>query len=289
MAVGERFRAETAKSIASVKRSMSGLPVAVATDVETWDQENEPDHLIQVDAKTRTIGNRDWLIDSTIPPGLSPFNKTLFLDSDTYLVEPAPELFDILDHCELAMAPVPNYYHADTDCYDEDIPACIKRYNCGVMAYRDTESVQELFRRWGRKHQDDIDSGIVRNQPAFLRAFVDTDLLFHELPPNYNFRYPQKGSVSGPVKLLHGRHWKFDHADIAEEINASDNYRLYHERLPYFGGLFSIRDHGSYAYYVDAVARQLGIGGLVKCSTFRLLDLLDGGDRVEEVLYEHGI
>lgn len=151
----------------------------------------------------------------------TPYEQTVFLDTDTYVVSPVSELFKLLaffDFC-LAMAP------ADLS------PAIINGspleglscYNTGVIAFRKNLRTMQFLSDWEEDYSSKLEeySG---DQPSFMRILTKSDIKVHVLQQHYNARTNLAIALPGaPVKILHGRHRNF--VQIAERINRSTKNR----------------------------------------------------------------
>lgn len=95
-AAGERFAKEALVSAKSVKRHMPDLPTAIVTDQPV------PEALFDL----RLSLAPDVSIKRQKMHALqhSPFEQTLYLDTDTYVADAIWEVFDLLERYELAAA-----------------------------------------------------------------------------------------------------------------------------------------------------------------------------------------
>ena len=98
VASGEKFQNEAIISARSIKAVWPNVPLAIITD-----------HPIDVDIfDVVQIGSMQGNnIDKVRHISLSPFQRTILLDTDTYCLHPFPEIFDLLDHFQIA-APMDN-------------------------------------------------------------------------------------------------------------------------------------------------------------------------------------
>ncbi|MFB6295007.1 MAG: hypothetical protein ABEI97_04560, partial [Candidatus Nanohaloarchaea archaeon] len=141
----------------------------------------------------------------------SPYDRTLFLDTDTYLVDDVSHLFDLLDRFELAVVPGEMRLRAD-DKYSEDIredvPICFPELNTGVIVYR-KDDVKELFDDWLQRYESYLEENhentVSHEQPAFSEALYHSDVRYVTLTREYNCAYPNLGYVQGKVRILHGQ------------------------------------------------------------------------------------
>lgn len=215
LAIGSSYVEEARRSATSIRQHMD-VPIAIVTtaDVECKD---DFDHVIVTD-RTRRVersgsGGETWLWDSTIDPGWSPFEKTLYLDTDTRVCDDLSPLFELLDRYELAVA------RLQMNVRIESLPEPIQQhYNTGVIAYRDTPAVETLFNRWQRVFRDRApEQEKPLDQPAFAEAMYATGVDFVQLPMRYNIRldgHDRVGTIAGEPKILHGR----DDLERAEHI-----------------------------------------------------------------------
>jgi hypothetical protein len=148
----------------------------------------------------------------------SPYDRTLFLDSDTYIDEDISGLFDALDQFDLGVthAPVRN-----TDRLPE-LPSWFPEYNCGVMLYERNESVLRFFEQWRDNYEE---MGFVQDQPSFRQTlFANDNLRYFTMLREYNVRF-WPGYVDESVKIVHTH---LDNEMIASELQAIDGPRVYY-------------------------------------------------------------
>jgi hypothetical protein len=207
VATGAACRDEAVISARSVKTAWPQIPIAIKTDGPVdqhyFDQidliSDSPDNLAKVCHLAET-----------------PFERTLFLDSDTYCLHPMPELFGILDRFDLAAAHEAGRFatrwEAGTEVFvrNLEIPECFPEYNTGVIAFRRDAEVFRMFARWERLCKEARRAQIPdsKDQPSFRHAIYESGLRVAALPPEYNFRLVCSGFARGPIKLIHGR-WKY--------------------------------------------------------------------------------
>jgi hypothetical protein len=135
----------------------------------------------------------------------SPFDRSLLLDADTWMVEPVPELFDILDHFDIALAHAPW-----REVYDVGVPLAFPEHNIGVVAYKKSEAFDTFVETWKEQFiEDSVKRSHERvvswfpSQASFRRALYQSDLRICTLPPEYNWR--GTGYAHHPVKIVHKR------------------------------------------------------------------------------------
>ena len=152
----------------------------------------------------------------------SPFERTIFLDSDTYVTREIVHLFDLLDRYEMAAALAPGYRGLN----DPEVPVAFCEFNTGVVAWGAGERTaafmacwQETYAAWQREPPFDHagESRGKADQPAFRRCAWERGLRIVVLPPEYNYRTGEPGAVVGLVRVVHGRH--DDYQRVATRLN----------------------------------------------------------------------
>jgi hypothetical protein len=129
------------------------------------------------------------------------YDKTIYLDTDTYICESPRPLFDLLGAYDVVVAPDPGEVEVNG----------LVAPNTGVIAFWAnvrTERMLELYRKYyfekelwrdhpGRRQRTD--------QPAFAQALRDSNVKTLWIPSNWNFRYRFPSQLhKGTVKIIHG-------------------------------------------------------------------------------------
>jgi len=154
--------------------------------------------------------------------GGSPYEKTLFLDADTYFYGDPSGLFGLLDHFDVCMAKAP----ADANLAPlegEPLPGYTP-YNTGVILFRKNGVTEKLFTDWERLHRRNVTADPELGYPwpdqvAFMEALLGSEARMYALSAVWNARFPFPISLNGPVMIAHGRH--DDYEELGRRINAS--------------------------------------------------------------------
>lgn len=204
VATGEEYIDEAQASARSVHDAMPSVETALITD----DPPESPafDHVYRLEnPQYQSLDCIRALLDT-------PFERTLFLDTDTYVYTDCSDVFDVLQKVDLAAAYAPTrQYHLNRGTeYDipiVDVPNCVPLYNSGVLAYRRSEAVRNLINDWYDRHTEHRQRTppITADQPGFREAYWNGDATIHTLPPEYNIRVPLRGFVQDVPKIIHGR------------------------------------------------------------------------------------
>lgn len=170
----------------------------------------------------------------------SPFERTLYLDTDTFVVDEMVGVFELLDNYDLALAQAPAYRGLD----DPEVPAAFPEFNCGVVAWRSSERVAAFLRSWEETYRawlvEDVLPGLdggkhptrseIGDQPAFRRCAWQHGMKVATLPPEYNLRLGFRTTVVDRVRLLHGHTARYE--KLAEQYNSKIVPRTYPQEHP---------------------------------------------------------
>lgn len=237
VATGDPYVAEARQSALTVAEWMPDVEICLMTDGKPagdWF-----DSVVELPDPRYDFGDQVYHLDR------SPYEKTIFLDSDIYLTDSIADVFDLLDTFDVAASQ--NEVNYSSERLDESVfdhvPPAFPEYNTGVVAYRQSERVDALFERWQVYYERVLEAGQIHNQAAFRHALYDSDVRLATLPDEYNCIFRRPGSVNGRVRVLHGRlrdidgpgaGKSFDIEDVAATLNARTDRRAYH---PIAGGV----------------------------------------------------
>lgn len=229
VATGDQFAGQAAISARSIRQSGGGLPTVLVTDRETqvppgFDhvERTLPDDAGGGDHLGELFGARIDVLSRT------PFERTLFLDADTYVVRSLDPLFALLDRFELAAAHAPNRFTRELS----DVPEAYPEFNCGVLLFRRSALQRGFFADWleryrvqASNHPDSYD------QPPFRAACYHSGLRVATLPSEWNCRFTMGGYVNQPVGILHGWAAEADYRRIAamvgRDASRRDSYLIF--------------------------------------------------------------
>jgi hypothetical protein len=176
------------------------------------------------------------LLDKASMFALTPFDTTLFLDTDTVVLDRLDFGFEKAESFGLAC------------CINEcpwarryaDIGGDQIEYNTGVLFF--TRQAEPVFQAWANL-AGQIDSSIVfrrdgtaylmphNDQAGFSQAIVETGFNPFILPLNWNLRPTWQRSFFGPVKIWHCRH------EVPMELRSwNEEQRLESSIIRYSGG-----------------------------------------------------
>jgi hypothetical protein len=216
-ATGSRFVAE---AVASAKSSLrfNQVPHLVFCDHEP-EQRLDGIEFIQFEPSGHPF------LDKILNIARTPFKETIFLDTDTHVLDDLEDLFDLLKRFDIAAVHAPGY----TKCDDPGLSEAFYEFNTGVLPYRMTPAVSAFLRRWGELCEQWFKSPPPfemrgEAQPAFRRSLWESSLSLYVLSAEYNYCTLFPGRLIGKAKILHGP--SDDYAKLAGHVNAAIRRRL---------------------------------------------------------------
>lgn len=219
---GRKYVNEIYELTQSIKQFHPELPITVFVD------ENIQNHH-QYDSVRRIMGAHHSFMDKVKYMYQSPYNKTLFLDTDILLLDRIDELFDLLDRFDV-VAPI-----APIDEEREKVPVAFPELNTGVILFRKSDTVKNFFHEWMKLHEVDIlrFDDYPPDQPSFRETLYRSSLQACLLSLEYNCMMDYPCVLYGKVKILHGR--RKNKQLIACKINEYPGCRTY---IPNIGILY---------------------------------------------------
>ena len=214
-------------SAASLKKAMPDLPITVFSQFPLESSLFET--IVRIEPSKDGFYDKSRLIQN------SPYERTLFIDADTFVLDPVPELFTLLDHFDCAAT---HEEYLNTDWHHRyprtDIPSSFPEFNTGILMLKRSERLHHVLDEWSalyRKYLEEKPGQPINDQPFFRAAAYFADVRIATLTREYNCKFRGQGYLNGRVKILHG-HVSFklerDFLDKAAKVlNASTKPRVY--------------------------------------------------------------
>ncbi len=150
------------------------------------------------------------------------FERTLYLDTDTRVVDNISDLFQLLDRFDIAFA------HAHTrnrrthvEQWRISLPQSFPQLNGGVILYRGDEHTREFLASWSAAYHE---AGFSKDQTTLRELIWSSDLKLYVLPPEYNVRYDKYVRIwsesEATPKILHYRRFH-------DQVGAADAHSLF--------------------------------------------------------------
>lgn len=211
VATGEKYIAEALSSAETVKAFAPQIPITLFTDVSFEHELFES--VVLLDSVAYNTSDKILGLIAT------PYERTLFLDTDTCACFGFDDLFDLLDSFELAAAYVPanlpNRRTVNIDAYvKHPAPSSFVELNTGILLFRKNEKFDRLCQEWLATYQSlRKQLGQLSDQSIFRHLIYHSNIRFTTLSPEYHFRYLtgtiiNGEALAGPVRFVHTRAYK---------------------------------------------------------------------------------
>lgn len=181
VAFGDKYVAEAVHSAHSLRQHSPGIPTLLFTDRAPAGAPFDEVRIAQIDHIRAKV---DLLPES-------PFDETLYLDSDTRVVRDISDIFDVLARFDVAMtydfgrkrltmaSRVPEY---------AAIPYAFGEFNGGVVLFRRSDAALRFLRRWQELFHQYKDKTSGWDQATLRVAAWQSDARIMVLPPEFNIR-----------------------------------------------------------------------------------------------------
>ena len=117
----------------------------------------------------------------------TPFERTLYMDSDTTVAQDISEVFGVLERFDIgAIHAMRRNGERANEFWTKPITPAYPHFNGGIILYRNTPKVLALLKAWGEAFAK---SGSQHDQATLRELLWDSDLQVATLPPEYNVRY----------------------------------------------------------------------------------------------------
>ncbi len=221
VAWGDSFLKEAAASARQVRRHMA-LPIVLITSQHTQHAAAFDDVVIVPFSNTY----RDKILMNK-----SPFEQTIFLDTDTFVMEPLDQIFELLQRFDVvyqASAPSDHYKLEGVPMLAFDEPSA------GLIAWRNSKQVSEFFDLWHSEYleQQRANGSGAWDQRSLRSALWHSNLKIFPLNRDWQLYSFEAGIAMNKVRMVHGRG-----RQAREAIAACNRYigpRLYLPGLGFF-------------------------------------------------------
>ena len=184
IAFGDNFLKELLFSAESVKKHCPDMHITVFSDKEVESEFVDACSIIEA---THLRPKVDYIIHS-------PYERTLFLDTDTIVDYDISDAFDILDNFDIALV---HDLARKRKKYSElipeygTIPYSFSELNTGMIAFKKSEKTDLLWTRW-RENFYKYYNHCPWDQPSFRislwKTTLEDDLKLYVFPVEYNIR-----------------------------------------------------------------------------------------------------
>lgn len=163
-------------SATSLKKIDSKAHITLITDKEI----NEPVFNKIMITKLSLRSKQDVL-------NLTPYDKTIYVDTDTYFKEGITDVFQLLEKYDVAM--IHDYARKRIFRIPEymAIPEAFSEVNGGIMAYKKNNRVSKFLKLW-KNIYNKYKHVVIWDQPSVRMALWYSDVKLYILPIEYNRR-----------------------------------------------------------------------------------------------------
>jgi hypothetical protein len=210
IATGAVYVDAAIRSAESVKQYLPDISIDLFTDAGSL--ESHPfDRIVTIDNPHRR-SKVDYIAQSR-------FDRTLYLDSDTLVVDEIGDLFDLLERYDIVAAHAHARNRSATQVsWRKVLPQSFPQLNSGVLLFKKSDRVLKLFEDWRSAFHE---AGFSKDQVTFRELVWDSDLALYILPPEYNIRYKKYVDVweekEARPKILHYAAFHREHESFDEK------------------------------------------------------------------------
>jgi hypothetical protein len=192
IATGEKYVKAGIKAANSVLKYCPDLPIHLYTDLrchETFFKKSTfPFTTIGIIENPHSRSKTEYLAHT-------PYDHTLYLDTDTSLNADIRDVFRVLERFDIAMAHAQHRGAGNLKPWRVALPDAFPEFNSGVVLFRSTPAVIKFLDDWGKHFKTDwIEAGrrnaqLEHDQTSLRELLWLSDLRIATLPPEYNVRY----------------------------------------------------------------------------------------------------
>ena len=202
VATGASYVKAGIRAAQTVLRYCPGLPIHLGTDSKSFDAffNKSPWPFSSIDKidNPHRRSKVDYLQQT-------PFENTLYLDTDTALTADISESFTLMERSDIALCHAHRRSAArSANRWRIEVPSAYPEFNSGVIMFRKAPAVLRLLQEWSAAYHE---AGQRHDQPTLRELLWLSNLRIATLPPEYNTRmikYRILWSKSeATVKILH--------------------------------------------------------------------------------------
>lgn len=185
VACGAKYIGAAARSAKTVRQHSPGLSIHLFADLQNHPQFDLDRDPFPFTSTARIADPHRRAKVDYLPQ--TPFDRTLYLDTDTQVNADVREMFHLLERFDVALG----HAHRRNDpgrlgAWRIELPQAFPQQNTGVLLYRRTPPVIKFLRSWQRHYHE---AGFQHDQITLRELLWLSDLRPAILPPEYNVRY----------------------------------------------------------------------------------------------------
>lgn len=193
VATGRKFMEEALRAVHALRIHNPGVPICLLAD------QPPPQGIFD---ETVLIQNPVFGFGDKLHMIRAPYDRVIFLDTDTLVLGDIRGLFQLLNSHDLAAR---QDVYPGIDYQFPDVPEAFVEYNTGLIAFKKTPEMEAFFVDWSVEYQklSQTSSRFDADQPSFRRTLCRSSLRHCALPGEYNFQADMGGYLFWRVKVIH--------------------------------------------------------------------------------------
>jgi hypothetical protein len=225
VATGRRFFEEAETAAAQLRLFNPNLPICIVSDISDYTPRFWDDLIL---VSNPYFGFRDKIL-----MGLCPYERFLFLDTDTHVTADIGDIFELLKHFDFAG----HQLFEGHDCPLPGIPDAFCEFNSGILGFRRAE-LNGFFAQWLKNYDEFYALNTAGNyhysnssdQKSLRKTVYFSNVRLAILGPEYNFVPHHVNFACAQVRIIHGR-GRANLLDLDRRLNAKLGNRAYIPRL----------------------------------------------------------
>ncbi len=204
IATGKRYIQAGIRAAKTVHRAMPDLPIHLYANWKEngfrFDETPFPFTSVSEIENPHRRSKVDYLAKT-------PFEKTLYLDTDTAVVSDIRDIYDLLERFDIALC------HAHRRnvpkrllTWRNQLPEAFPQFNSGVFLYKKNAKVIDFLNQWSAAFHTEH---FMQDQVTLRELLWLSDIRIATLPPEYNVRYIKYhflwGKNEAKTKIFHLR------------------------------------------------------------------------------------
>ena len=184
IAAGDKYIRAAIASAKTVVKFCPGLPIHFFGDWQNYDFNFDVSPFPFSSVENIPDPHRRSKVDYL---SKTPFDQTLYLDTDTALNANIRDMFRVIQRFDIALCHAHRRNNLNRlRTWRVNLPQAFPQYNSGVFLYRKTPKVTRFLENWSLSFKE---AGFEQDQMTLRELLWLSDLRIATLPPEYNVRF----------------------------------------------------------------------------------------------------
>lgn len=241
---GEKYRHEVKESFFQLKK-LTSLPICIASDKKI---DLPYDLFFKIPSPSYSYFDKVNNLLNT------PFDKTIFLDSDISHFHSLDEIFEVLDNVDL-MASLEASLGLGAKSQEALIPNSFPELSSGMLGYSMNSNFRAMMEIWKKEYLKLLKNcNIAEDQPSMRIALYQSRIKFSVLPPEYHYIPANFTRVVGS-KIYSVHNHSFERAKkIGIDLNNRKigDYAAYVDGLDVFRNPYAMEFKEAFSFIIKA-------------------------------------